>query len=90
MDDSHCRQAQRLLAEIRKHRRSQRSSDLAAAAEALGYMIDKRRGKGSHWYARGGPGPHFPIPTGRDPVAVGITTNVLRILEEVYEDVCGG
>lgn len=89
MSDPDCRKARQLLDDIRRNRRSQRHQDLAAAAEVLGYRIDKRRGKGSHWYARGGPGDHFPIPTNRDPVSVGVTTAILRILEEAYDDVCG-
>lgn len=89
MSDAECRKARKLLDDIRRNRRSQSHQDLAAAAEALGYMIDKQRGKGSHWYARGGPGAHFPIPTNRDPVSISVTTTILRILEEAYDDVCG-
>jgi hypothetical protein len=89
MDSADCSEVRRGLNHVRRNRRSQSPMDLASLAVLLGYTIDKHRGKGSHWYACGGPGPHFPIPTNRDPVAVGVTTRVLRILEEVYEDVCG-
>lgn len=89
MEEIDCRDAKRRLQHIRENRRSQGPRDLARIAGSLGYTIDRSRGKGSHWWARGGPGPPFPIPTSRDPVSVGVTTQILRILEEVYDDVCG-
>lgn len=68
---------------------AQKSADeLAAAARALGYEIDTSRGKGSHWFAKNGPGPHFPIPTTKKPVSVGVATRILRCLEEAYDRVC--
>lgn len=89
MDSTECRDVQRQIDDVRRNRRSQSPKDLAALASSLGYTIDRERGKGSHWYALAGPGPHFAIPTNRDPVSVGVTTQILRIMEEVFDDVCG-
>jgi len=83
-----CGRAGQALQVIRRNRRSQTKASLAAAAEALGYEIDRARGRGSHWWARQANQPRFPIPTGRDPVSIGVTTRILSILEGVFEDVC--
>lgn len=88
MPDPDCDAARRLLDDVRRNRRTQSASDLADAARALGYEIDTSRGKGSHWFAKNGPGPHFPIPTSKRPVSVGTTTRILRLLEEAYDRVC--
>ena len=88
LEEIDCHQARTHLDPIRTHRRSQTPVDLRQAAEALGYTIDVKRGKGSPWWARRKGGPPFAIPTGRSPVATGTTTNILRILEKVYDDVC--
>lgn len=88
MADLDCERARKFLDNVRRNRRSQSPRDLAAAARALGYDIDASRGKGSHWFAKNGPGPHFPIPTGKDPVSVGTTTRILRCLEEAYDRAC--
>lgn len=84
-----CRRARQCLDDIRRNRRSQSPSDLRQAAAALGYQVTESRGKGSHWWAAQPDTPRFPIPTGRDPVSVGVTTSVLVILEKVYDNVCG-
>jgi hypothetical protein len=86
-DDVDQQRARQALEEIRGNRRSQTPVSLAKAAELLGYTIDKSRGKGSHWWATQPNRPRFPIPTARKPVAVGVTTRILGILEEVLDDV---
>jgi hypothetical protein len=86
--DVDCERARRALEAIRQNRRSQTPATLADAAEALGYEIDRKRGKGSHWWAKRPGRTRFPIPTGRTPVSVGVTTRILGILEEVFDDVC--
>jgi hypothetical protein len=86
--DVDCERARRALDAIRRNRRSQTPATLVDAAEALGYEIDRKRGKGSHWWARQLGRPRFPIPTTRSPVSVGVTTRILGILEEVFDDVC--
>lgn len=88
MPDVDCEVARKLLDDIRQKRRSKSADELAAAARALGYEIDTSRGKGSHWFAKNGPGPHFPIPTTKKPVSVGVATRILRCLEEAYDRVC--
>lgn len=83
-----CDRARHKLDHIRRNRRSQSPQDLADTARSVGYTVDKQRGKGSHWYARQGPAAPFAIPTARDPVAVGTTTQILRVLQEAFDDVC--
>lgn len=87
-DDVDCERARAALEDIRRNRRSQTATTLAAAAEALGYEIVRGRGKGSHWWATQPNRPRFPIPTTRSPVSVGVTTKILGILEKVFDDVC--
>jgi hypothetical protein len=87
-EDVDCERARRALQTIRQNRRSQTSSSLAEAAVLLGYSIDRDRAKGSHWWATQARRPRFPIPTGRDPVSVGVTTKILVILEKVFDDAC--
>lgn len=89
MNDPDCAEARRLLEEIRRNRRSQSPGSLRRAAEVLGYTVEARRGKGSHLWARKQDAPRFPIPTNRNPVSIGVTTTILRYLEEVYDHVCG-
>lgn len=89
MEDPDCPEARRLLEEVRRNRRSQSPASLQRAAEALGYTVESGRGKGSHLWARKRDAPRFPIPTNRNPVSIGVTTTILRYLEEVYDDVCG-
>ncbi len=78
--------ARKLVAEIRRNRRSQSPEDLARAASALGFAIDRSRSKDSYVWAIRSPGPKFPIPTTKNPVRVGTVTSILRILEEVLTD----
>jgi len=85
-----CAAARRHLAEIRANRSSQSPESLSRAARTLGYEIQRSRGKGSHLFAVKHGAPRFPIPTNRNPVAVGTTTRILTILEGVLDDVCAG
>lgn len=87
--DVDCDGAQARLGDIRRNPRSQSPRDLQRAAEALGYFADHKRGKGSHIMMRGG-GPPFPIPTTKNPVRIGTTKSILRILEEVLDSECEG
>lgn len=82
--------ARRLLADIRQRRRSQSPDDLARAAAALGFEIDRRRSKDSYIWAIHPGGLKFSIPTTKNPVRVGTTTCILRILEEVLSNVSQG
>jgi hypothetical protein len=86
--DVDCERARKALDTIRRNRRSQTATTLASAAGLLGYSIDRKRAKGSHWWATQSNQPRFPIPTTRDPVSVGVTTRILGILEKVLDDVC--
>jgi hypothetical protein len=79
--------ARKLLADIRQKRRSQSPDDLARVAVALGFEIDRRRSKDSYIWAIHPSGQKFPIPTTKNPVRVGTTTCILRILEEVLSNV---
>ncbi len=82
--------ARRFLAEIRRNRRSQSPDDLARAARSLGFKTDPRRSKDSYIWAIHPKGPKFSIPTTKNPVRVGTTTSILRILEEVLSDASTG
>jgi hypothetical protein len=86
--DVDCERARNALNAIRRNRRSQTATTLATAAQELGYEIDQKRGKGSHWWAKQPNRPRFPIPTTRSPVSIGVTTRILGILEKVFDDVC--
>lgn len=77
--------AQRVLAEFRLKRRSVTPEGVAAACTALGYEIDRKRGKGSHWVAfRAGATP-VTIPTGNKVLGLKTATGILTALEEVFE-----
>ena len=78
--------ARKHVAEIRRNRRSQSPEDLARAASALGFVIDRSRSKDSYIWAIHPTGRKFSIPTTKNPVRVGTTTLILRILEEVLTD----
>jgi hypothetical protein len=78
-------QARRALHQIRTNRRSESPETLAAACEALGYRIDRQRGKGSHWCAIRRGAPTITLPTGRDSVSARLATSILRVLEEVFD-----
>lgn len=83
-----CRKAERLLEDIKRKPRNQSPDDLRRAAEALAYFQDRKRGKGSHIWMRGG-GPPFPIPTTKNPVRIGTTKSIVGVLEQVFDDECG-
>lgn len=77
------------LADFRKHRRSATPGSVSKACEALGFTIDKKRGKGSHWLAsRSGTAP-ITIPTGNRTLGLKTATGILRRLEEILEDDAG-
>jgi hypothetical protein len=82
--------ARKLLSDIRRNRRSQSPDDLAKAARSLGFEVDRSRSKDSRWWAIHPSGRKFPIPTTNNPVRVGTTTSILRVLEEVLNDVSPG
>jgi hypothetical protein len=77
--------AQRVLAEFRPKRRSATPEAVAAACSALGYEIDKKRGKGSHWVAVRASAPPVTIPTGNKVLGLKTATGILTTLEEVFE-----
>jgi len=85
-----CRKARRALDDVRRNKKGQTPASLAHAAETVGYSIARKRGKGSHWMAIDGSGPSFPIPTRRDPVARGMVSKILAILEEALDRNCPG
>jgi hypothetical protein len=86
MADTNFDLAKRIIGEIRRNRRSQNPDDLARAARALGFVIDRARSKDSYIWAIHPTGVKFSIPTTRNPVRVGTTTSILRVLEEVLGD----
>ncbi len=77
--------AQRVLADFRQKRRSATPEAVAATCTALGYEIDKKRGKGSHWVAVRAGAPPVTIPTGNKVLGLKTATGILTILEEVLE-----
>lgn len=88
-DTVDCVVARQRLDHIREHRRNQPPGAVREAAEALGYTLDTKRGKGSHQWMRKRGCPPLALPQ-RNPMAVGLLTSILRILEKVYDDVCPG
>jgi len=74
--------ARRALADFREKRRSAIQATAAAACEALGYTIDTKRGKGSHWAAVRAGAPTITIPK---VFGVRIATGILTTLEEVFD-----
>jgi len=78
--------AEAAISEFRKKRRSATPKGVAEACEAVGFSIDKDRGKGSHWLAvRAGTSP-ITIPTGNKTLGLKTATGILRRLEEILED----
>lgn len=77
--------AQRALAKFRTQRRSATPDTVAALCKALGYEIDKQRGKGSHWVALRPDAPPVTIPTGNKVLGLKTATGMLTTLEEVFE-----
>lgn len=80
------RAAKAALAEFRQKRRSVTPSSAAKACEALGFTIDKQRGKGSHWLAIRSTTTPIIIPTGHKTLGLKTATTILRRLEESLED----
>jgi hypothetical protein len=77
--------AQRAMAEFRLNRRSATPEAVASVCRALGYEIDKSRGKGSHWLALRPGAPAITIPTGNKVLGLRTATGILRTLEEVFD-----
>lgn len=77
--------AQRALADFRLKRRSATPEAVAALCRALGYEIEKKRGKGSHWVAVRAEAPPITIPTGNKVLGLKTATGILRDLEEVFD-----
>jgi predicted RNA binding protein YcfA (HicA-like mRNA interferase family) len=75
--------AQQALDHFRRNRRSATQHGAASTCGALGYEIDKKRGKGSHWVAHRAGAPTVTIPT---VFGVRIATGILRTLEKVLDD----
>jgi hypothetical protein len=77
--------AKQALAGFRTNRRSATPDAVAGLCESLGYTIDKKRGKGSHWLAvRSGATP-ITIPTGNKVLGLRTATGILTTLEEVFD-----
>lgn len=76
--------AQRALTEFRTKRRSATPDMVAGLCRALGYEIDKKRGKGSHRLAKRAGAYPVPIPTGNKVLGLRTATTILRTLEEVF------
>lgn len=78
--------AEAALSDFRQKRRSATPRKVATACEALGFAVDKNRGKGSHWLAlRAGTLP-ITIPTGNRTLGLKTASGILRRLEEVLEN----
>jgi hypothetical protein len=77
--------AERVLAEFRLKRRSATPAAVAAICRALGYEIDEKRGKGSHWLATRAQAPPVTIPTGNKVLGLRTASGILATLEEVFE-----
>lgn len=77
--------AQRALTEFRAKRRSATPDTVAGLCRALGYEIDKKRGKGSHWLATRAGAPPVTIPTGNKVLGLKTATGILTTLEEVFD-----
>ncbi len=80
------RAAKTALTEFRQKRRSATPSSAAAVCEAVGFTIDRNRGKGSHWVASRASTTPITIPTGHKTLGLKTATGILRRLEETLED----
>jgi hypothetical protein len=78
--------AQHTLTEFRANRRSVTPAVVAGLCCALGYEIDKKRGKGSHWLAKRAGAPPITIPTGNKVLGLNTATGILTTLEEVFDE----
>jgi hypothetical protein len=77
--------AQCALTEFKTKRRSATPDMVAGLCRALGYEIDKKRGKGSHWLAKRVGARPVTIPTGNKVLGVKTATGILTTLEEVFD-----
>jgi len=75
-------EARRQLAGCRSNRRSLTTEKAAALCVALGYTIEKKRGKGSHIAAVRPGAPTITIPK---VFGLRIATGILTTLEEVFD-----
>jgi predicted RNA binding protein YcfA (HicA-like mRNA interferase family) len=78
--------AEAALAELRLRRRSATPECMANVCEALGFTIDKQRGKGSHWLATRARTRPIVIPTGNKTLGLRTVTGIVRRLEEIFDD----
>jgi predicted RNA binding protein YcfA (HicA-like mRNA interferase family) len=76
---------QRALTDFRAKRRSATPDAVAGLCRALGYEIDKKRGKGSHWLAKRAGAAPVTIPTGNKVLGLRTATGILTTLEEVFD-----
>lgn len=77
--------AQRALHEFRTKRRSATPAAVAGLCEALGFVVDKKRGKGSHWLAMRPQTSPLTIPTGNKVLGLKTATGIVTTLEEVFD-----
>lgn len=74
-----------MLADFRSKRRSATPDTVAGLCRALGYEVDKKRGKGSHWRALRSEMLPIIIPTGNKVLGLRTATRILTTLEEVFD-----
>jgi hypothetical protein len=77
--------ARQALATFRRNRRSATPEAVADLCRTLGYTIDKKRGKGSHWLAVRSTTRPITIPTGNKVLGLRTATGILTTLEEVFD-----
>lgn len=77
--------AQRALTDFRAKRRTATPDTVAGLCRAVGYEIDKKRGKGSHWLATRAAASPVTIPTGNKILGLKTATGILTTLEEVFD-----
>jgi hypothetical protein len=77
--------AQHALTDFRTTRRSATPDTVAELCRALGYEIDRKRGKGSHWLAKRVGASPITIPTGNKVLGLKTATGILTTLEEVFD-----
>jgi predicted RNA binding protein YcfA (HicA-like mRNA interferase family) len=58
---------------------------VVSVCRTLGYTVDKKRGKGSHWLASRAAAPAITIPTGNKVLGLKTVTGILTTLEEVFD-----
>jgi hypothetical protein len=77
--------AERALADLRARRRSATPEMVARVCQTVGYTVNQRRGKGSHWLATRAGAPAITIPTGNKVLGLKTVTGILTTLEEVFD-----